>query len=244
MPTSKWLHAISVDSKYKESEPQETEEPFEGEEYEGELDQEFDDASEDKEEYESYGATVATIHINSDSEDEDLEETNIPDLEKLCRNAYQNDKTFRKIIKHPKDHKSFEVTNGVIYRKTNADNKVICIPELNVRGRRLMELVIDQAHRIVGHLGTHITKSYMQQFFWWTTLGPDIKAFCDSCSTCQATKTSNQRPQGLLHALPIPSMPWSLIRMDFVGPFPMVDNLDYIWVVLCQLMSLVHLIPL
>ena len=39
-------------------------------------------------------------------------------------------------------------------------------------------------------------------------------------------------------------MLWSSIGMDFVGPFPMVDNLDYIWVVLCRLTSLVHLIPL
>jgi hypothetical protein len=75
MPTSKWLHAISVDSKYKENEPQETEEPFEDKEYEGESDQEFNDASEDEEEYKSYGVTVATIHIDLDSEDEDLKET-------------------------------------------------------------------------------------------------------------------------------------------------------------------------
>ena len=39
------------------------------------MNQEFDDTSEDEEEYESYGATVAMIHINSDSEDKDLEET-------------------------------------------------------------------------------------------------------------------------------------------------------------------------
>jgi hypothetical protein len=32
--------------------------------------------------------------------------------------------------------------------------------------------------------------------------------------------------------------------MDFVGPFPLSNNLDYIWVVLCRLTSLVHLIPL
>ena len=145
----------------------------------------------------------------------------------------KNDKTFQKIIKHLKDHKSFKVTKGIIYHKINAEHKVICIPKSNVEGRRLTELVIDQAHRIVGHLGVCITEGYAWRFFWWTTLGPDIKAFCDSCSTCQAMKTSNQRPQGLLHALPIPSMPWSSIGMDFVGPFPMVDNLDYIWVVLC-----------
>ena len=38
--------------------------------------------------------------------------------------------------------------------------------------------------------------------------------------------------------------PWSLIRMDFVGPFPLAEDVDYIWVVLCQLTLLVHLIPL
>ena len=32
--------------------------------------------------------------------------------------------------------------------------------------------------------------------------------------------------------------------MDFVGPFPLVNGFDYIWVVLCRLTSLVHLIPL
>lgn len=32
--------------------------------------------------------------------------------------------------------------------------------------------------------------------------------------------------------------------MDFVGPFPLAEDLDYIWVVLCRLTSLVHLIPL
>jgi hypothetical protein len=61
---------------------------------------------------------------------------------------------------------------------------------------------------------------------------------------CQAMKTINQRPQGLFHSLPIPTKPWSSIGMDFVGPFPLVDNFDYIWVILCRLTSLVHLITL
>ena len=87
---------------------------------------------------------------------------NIPNLKKLCRNAYENDKTFQKIIKHPKDHKSFEVIDGIIYRKIDAEHKVICIPESDVQGRRLTELVIDQAHRIVRHLGARITESYVQ----------------------------------------------------------------------------------
>lgn len=31
--------------------------------------------------------------------------------------------------------------------------------------------------------------------------------------------------------------------MDFVGPFPEIDGLNYLWVVICQLTLMVHLIP-
>lgn len=31
--------------------------------------------------------------------------------------------------------------------------------------------------------------------------------------------------------------------MDFVGPFPETRGHDYLWVVVCQLTSMVHLIP-
>ena len=169
---------------------------------------------------------------------------NRPDLETLCRKAYATDKVFKKILQHPKDHKSFKVSNGLIHYATNPETRKLCIPHSEFRGRRITELVIDQVHRTVGHMGTRITENYARRYFWWPTLGPDIKTFCESCSTCQTTKTSNQRPQGLLHSLPIPTQPWSSISMDFVGPFPLANGFDYIWVVLCRLTSLVHLIPL
>src|SRR5271170_4813404 len=167
-----------------------------------------------------------------------------PNLERLCQDGYTSDKTFRKILEHPDDHKSFEVKHSLIYYSTNSDNRVLCIPHSEFRGRRVIELVIDQAHKIVGHMGPRITANYVQHFFWWPSLGSDVKTFCNSCATCQAIKTSNVRPQGWLHSLPIPARPWSSIGMDFVGPFPLADDVDYIWVVLCRLTSLVHLIPL
>ena len=145
---------------------------------------------------------------------------------------------------HPKDHKSFEVKNSLIYHSANSETQKLCIPHSKFQGRKITELVIDQVHQTVGHMGTCITENYARRYFWWPTLGTDIKLFCKSCSTCQATKTSNQRPQGLLHSLPIPTKLWSSIGMDFMGPFPQANNFNYIWVVLCRLTSLVHLIPL
>lgn len=75
----------------------------------------------------------------------------------------------------------------------------------------------------------------------------DTKEFCKTCHSCQQSKGSNKPPPGKLHMLPIPTKPWDSIGMDFVGPFPEVEvdnrKYNYLWVVVCQLTSMVHLIP-
>jgi hypothetical protein len=38
-----------------------------------------------------------------------MDSENCPNLEKLCQKAYPSDRIFKKILSHPKDHKSFEV---------------------------------------------------------------------------------------------------------------------------------------
>src|ERR1700742_2719261 len=70
-----------------------------------------------------------------------------------------------------------------------------------------------------------------------------VDLYCKSCPVCQQTKGENKAPQGLLHALPVPTRPWQSIGMDFVGPFPEVDGYNYLWVVVCCLTTYVHLIP-
>ena len=166
----------------------------------------------------------------------EMDGENRPDLEKLCCEGYTCDKLFLKILQNPKDHKSFSVEKGTIYHTTDSETQVLCIPHSEFQGRKVTELVIDQVHHTVRHMGMCITKNYVHHYFWWPTLGTDIKLYCESCQTCQATKTSNKRLQGLLHSLPIPTKPWSSISMDFVGPFPLV--------ILCRFTALVHLIPL
>ena len=68
------------------------------------------------------------------------------------------------------------------------------------------------------------------------------KEFCKTCKACQRAKVPNQRPAGKLHSLTVPTKPWDSIGMDFVGPFPKSKGYDYLWVVLCWLTSMVHLI--
>ena len=122
---------------------------------------------------------------------------------------------------------------------------VLCIPRTMHRARRLTEIIIDQAHRMIGHAGNECTNKYVHKFYWWSTLSKDVAKFCAMCGTCQAVKPSTQRPAGLLHPLPIPSRPWESIRMDFIGPLPpSPEGYNFIWVVIDRLTSMVHLIAL
>ncbi len=72
----------------------------------------------------------------------------------------------------------------------------------------------------------------------------DMEKFISLCEICQTTKWTSQWMPGLLHQLPILDAPWTSIMMDFIGPFPKSLNSNYLWVIVCQLTSQVHLVPI
>ena len=63
-------------------------------------------------------------------------------------------------------------------------------------------------------------------------MATNIEAFCKSCRKCQTNKTDMQKPQGLLHSLPIPDKPWQSVGMDFMGPLPQSLGNDYLLVII------------
>ena len=57
-------------------------------------------------------------------------------------------------------------------------------------------------------------------------------------------KLSTQKVPRLLHSLPIPTQLWESIAMNLVSPFPESNRHNYLWVDICCLMSIVHLVPI
>ncbi|KAL1937390.1 hypothetical protein VTO73DRAFT_13796 [Trametes versicolor] len=159
------------------------------------------------------------------------------------REAYAHDATFSKIMSKPEAYPSFEEKAGLLYVTTRFNQKVLCVPAAQLRKRSLRELVIDHAHRTLGHLGAQKTAEYARRWYWWPRMSRDIERFCTTCGACQMSKTSNAMPTGLLHSMPIPAYPWQSVGMDFVGPFPDAGGFNYMLVVICRLTSMVHLIP-
>jgi hypothetical protein len=74
-------------------------------------------------------------------------------------------------------------------------------------------------------------------------MNKDTCEFCQTCELCQCTKGPNTKPFGKLHPLPVSIKPWDFIGMDFIGPFLELKGFNYLWVIICQITSMVHLIP-
>jgi len=160
------------------------------------------------------------------------------------KSGYKNDPMFSKVLENPGHYLNFRVFEGIIHTKNRLGDECLCIPRALYKGKHsLPEVTIDHAHDTwTSRISEDI--EYARRWLWWPRMGCDIEKFCLSCETCQMSKSSNQLKPGLLHSLPIPSCPWQSIGMDFIGPFPVCQGYDYLWVIICQFTNQSHLIPL
>lgn len=171
-------------------------------------------------------------------------ESNKEFIEKVC-DSYKKHMMFSKVLENISHHTMFELGNsGLLMLKNNDRNHTVYIPDIILGEKRLVETIINHAHRVVGHLGSYIMYDYIQKYYWWPTMHIDVSVFTKSCAHCQSSKSSKLWPARLLHTLPIPSRPWESIAMDFIRLFPEYNRFNYLWVVIDRLTSMVHLVPL
>ena len=145
--------------------------------------------------------------IAADNDGKSLQ-TNIEEtmgLWAIIKSTYHKDTICAKTITQPDAHLRFSIWEGLIWTKNQLKHDVICIPwEAFWRGRRLIKIIIDHAHPIIGHYGQWKTLNYIWCSYWWPQMATNREAFCRSCGKCQTNKTNTQKPQGFLHSLPIP----------------------------------------
>ena len=81
--------------------------------------------------------------------------------------------------------------------------------------------------------------------YYWEKIGKDVEAFIKSCEVCQRTKSSTQKPVGLLNPIPPPDNKFDTVSMDFIGPLPTTQSgYDGILVIVDTLTKAVTLEPI
>ena len=73
-----------------------------------------------------------------------------------------------KILAHPDAHSNFGIWGGLIWIKNQLKCDVVCVPRNAFkRGRRLIEIIIDHTHQIIGHYGQWKMVNYIWHLYWW-----------------------------------------------------------------------------
>ncbi len=151
------------------------------------------------------------------------------------RTGYLADTTF---ISAPDVDKTLRPDGLYEYQATGR----IWVPDYHHLRRSIIHLCHDDP--VAGHLGRDKTTSLVLRTYFWPGLPFDVRAYVDTCDNCQRNKPPNQRPPGLLQAIPIPERKWQQITMDFFD-LPMSDNnYDCVFVVVDRLSKQAHFIPL
>ncbi len=86
-----------------------------------------------------------------------------PGFAEAMKSAYPGDTTFSKVLAAPKAHPTFAESQGLLYVTNRFGHKVLCVPYGRLKSRSLHELVIDHAHRTLGHLGAQKTAEYVRR---------------------------------------------------------------------------------
>ena len=82
-------------------------------------------------------------------------------LRKVLWDVYHKDTIYAKILAHLEAHPRFRIREGLM-TKNQLKWDVICIPkDVFQRGRMLVEIIIDHAHRVIGHYSQFKTSDYI-----------------------------------------------------------------------------------
>jgi hypothetical protein len=93
------------------------------------------------------------------------------------------------------------------------------------------------------HFGAKKTEDTPATHFFWPKRRQDVERFVAHCTTCQKAK-SQLKQHGLYMPLPVPSIPWVDISMNFILGLPRTKRgRDSVFVVVDRFSKMAHFIP-
>jgi hypothetical protein len=95
-----------------------------------------------------------------------------------------------------------------------------------------------------GHEGIHRTLHRLRRDFHFPNMRRLVQDFVKACVIYQQYKSDHLRPAGLLQPLPVPSVVWADIGIDFIEALPKVQGKTVILSIVDRFSKYCHFIPL
>jgi hypothetical protein len=77
----------------------------------------------------------------------------------------------------------------------------------------------------------------------WNSMRKDVDRYVRNCHTCQRSKPTHRKTNGLLRPLEIPEQPWQDLSIDIMVGLPESKEFNAISVVVDRLTKMDHLVP-
>lgn len=127
------------------------------------------------------------------------------------------------ILNNPTKFREFNIINGKIYKYVSSklgdsNYEWKYIPQIQERIQLLQE-----AHD-TAHFGQFKTLRKLQERYYWPQMQDDVRKYCVGCDVCKRIKYPNSNRQPLMGRQKLTSLPWQVVSVDFVGPFPRSKN--------------------
>jgi hypothetical protein len=95
-----------------------------------------------------------------------------------------------------------------------------------------------------GHEGVQRTLHRLRRDFHFPNMRSVVQDFVRACPTCQRYKSEHLHPTGLLMPLPIPTIVWADIGLDFIEALPRVNGKSVILSIVDRFSKYCHFIAL
>jgi hypothetical protein len=113
----------------------------------------------------------------------------------------------------------YHLDDGLIIHNSSG---CLVIPQEKDIKQRILQEAHDAA--VGGHFGITRTYETISRRFFWPRMYQEVKRYVQGCATCARTKSSNQKPYGLLQPLDIPDERWRRINIDFITKLPTTQD--------------------
>ena len=192
--------------------------------------------------YDSTNSTASTnpnpVNVNSIIELKSVSNSTV----ELIRASQSNDKFCQSVVNNQissseMKKRELKLVDNSLVMKCNK----IYIPDDRQLKTQLLEIYHD--NKLAGHMGVRKTIQLISRQLHWSGLTSDVTDWIKTCSVCCKSKTSTQKPIGLLKSIDPPNRNWQCVHMDFVGPLVNSKGYDFLLVVIDSLSKLTHLIP-